>query len=214
MKPNRARRPARAVSRPAAAVKVFSPPAITARRRWCFRLAALVAVPVAALSALELMLRLAGYGYPAAFFVPSPVPGQHTWVENRQFSRRYFAPELMRTPGSVAFSPAKPDRTLRVFVFGESAAEGDPSPAFGFARILQVLLRDLYPDRNIEMINTAVTAINSHVIRPIARECAGYSGDFWVVYMGNNEVVGPFGAGTVFGAKTPPLALVRAGLWV
>jgi len=33
-----------------------------------------------------------------------------------------------------------------------------------------------------------------------------------VIYMGNNEVVGPFGAGTVFGSHTPNLALIRANL--
>ena len=36
--------------------------------------------------------------------------------------------------------------------------------------------------------------------------------DIWVIYMGNNEVVGPFGAGTVFGQQAPPLPLIRASL--
>ncbi len=36
--------------------------------------------------------------------------------------------------------------------------------------------------------------------------------DIWVIYMGNNEVVGPFGAGTVFGRQVPPLPLIRASL--
>jgi tetratricopeptide (TPR) repeat protein len=75
---------------------------------------------------------------------------------------------------------------------------------------LQVLLREQYPERRIEIINTAVTAINSHVIRPIAREAAEQAGDAWVIYLGNNEVVGPFGSGTVFGAQTPPLPVIRA----
>jgi len=30
--------------------------------------------------------------------------------------------------------------------------------------------------------------------------------------MGNNEMVGPFGAATVFGAKAPPLGFVRLNL--
>ncbi len=185
---------------------------MTAKRKWLFRLTAMIAVPALFLGLFELALRLFGYGYPVSFFVKSPAAGQTTMVENRQFSRRYFAPELVRIPRSLAFSPARPPQTLRLFVFGESAAEGDPAPAFGFARILQVLLRDRYPDRKIEVINTAVTAINSHVIRPIAREAADYSGDVWVIYMGNNEVVGPFGSGTVFGARAPALWLIRANL--
>ena len=64
------------------------------------------------------------------------------------------------------------------------------------------------------MVNVAMTAINSHVILPLARECAGHQGDLWVIYMGNNEMVGPFGAATVFGFKAPPLWLVRASVAV
>jgi len=58
----------------------------------------------------------------------------------------------------------------------------------------------------------AVTAINSHVIREIARDCASKKGDLWIIYMGNNEVVGPYGAGTVFGSQTPSLSLIRASI--
>jgi tetratricopeptide (TPR) repeat protein len=57
-----------------------------------------------------------------------------------------------------------------------------------------------------------MTAINSHTVLQIARECARLQGDMWLIYMGNNEVVGPFGAGTVFGAQAPPLWLIRASL--
>jgi hypothetical protein len=102
--------------------------------------------------------------------------------------------------------------TIRVFVFGESAAYGDPQPEFGLCRVLEALLDGRYPDKHFEVINTAMTAINSHVILPIARDCAAQNGDFWVIYMGNNEVVGPYGSGTVFGPQAANLALVRAGV--
>ena len=74
---------------------------------------------------------------------------------------------------------------------------------------MEVLLRERYPGVNFEVVNVAITAINSHVIVPIARECARYQGDLWIIYMGNNEMIGPFGAATVFGAKAPPWPLVR-----
>jgi len=57
-----------------------------------------------------------------------------------------------------------------------------------------------------------MTAINSHAILPIARECARHQGDIWVLYMGNNEFVGPFGPSTVFGPQLPPLSLIRLNL--
>ncbi len=70
----------------------------------------------------------------------------------------------------------------------------------------------LTPQKRFEIINTAMTAINSHVILPIARDCARQHGDLWIIYMGNNEMVGPFGAATVFGAKAPPWWIVRLNL--
>jgi tetratricopeptide (TPR) repeat protein len=72
-----------------------------------------------------------------------------------------------------------------------------------------MLLREKYPGRKFEILNVAFTAINSHVIVPIARECAEHEGDLWIIYMGNNEMVGPFGAATVFGRQAPPLPYVR-----
>jgi hypothetical protein len=89
---------------------------------------------------------------------------------------------------------------------------GDPEPAFGFGRILEVLLRAKYPATKFEVVNVAITAINSHVIREIARDCASRQGNLWIVYMGNNEVVGPFGAGTIFGAQAPSLTFIRASI--
>ena len=161
---------------------------------------------------LELILRVVGYGYPTSFFLKTKVNGQSVFIENQQFSRRYFPPGLERTPQPVMFPVVKAPDTVRIFVFGESAAMGDPEPAYGFPRILEVLLREATPGKRVEVINTAVTAINSHVIREIAKDCADKQGDYWIIYMGNNEVVGPFGAGTVFGQQVPDLGFIRANL--
>ena len=49
---------------------------------------------------------------------------------------------------------------------------GDPEPAFGAGRYLEALLRERFPARKFEVVNVAITAINSHVIRAIARDCA------------------------------------------
>jgi tetratricopeptide (TPR) repeat protein len=80
--------------------------------------------------------------------------------------------------------------------------------------MLQVQLSLRHPGARFEVVNAAVTAINSHVIRDIARDCARADGDIWVVYMGNNEVVGPYGDGTIFGRQMPPLPVIRASLAV
>jgi hypothetical protein len=107
---------------------------------------------------------------------------------------------------------SKSTDTYRIFILGESAAQGDPEPAYGAWRYLEMLLRERFPGQRFEVVNVAVTAINSHVILSIARECAQYQGDLWIVYMGNNEMVGPFGAATVFGTRAPPWWSVRMNL--
>ena len=89
---------------------------------------------------------------------------------------------------------------------------GDPEPAFGPARYLEALLQLKYPSQRFEIVNVSFTAINSHVLLPLARECARHDGDLWIIYMGNNEMVGPFGAATVFGTRAPPLWWIRMQL--
>jgi len=185
---------------------------LSRRELWCFRLAALAGVPLIILGVLELGLRLAGFGYPTAFLLKSSNHGEKTFVQNNQFGWRFFGPRAARLPYAISIPREKPPRTIRIFVLGESAAYGDPQPRFGLPRMLQAMLEWRYPDKKFEVVNAAMTAINSHVIRTLARDCAKAGADVWVIYMGNNEVVGPFGAGTVFGNQTTPLPLIRAGL--
>jgi tetratricopeptide (TPR) repeat protein len=189
-------------------------PALSAGRKWAFRLIALVCVPLLVLGGLEGALRLAGYGYRTNFFDTLYIDRQKFLVDNEDFSLRFFPPQLTRWPTSFLMPVPKPTNTYRIFILGESAAQGDPEPAFGAWRYLEVLLRERYPDAHFEVVNVAITAINSNVILPIARECAHQDGDLWIIYMGNNEMVGPFGAATVFGVKAPPWWLVRLNLAV
>ena len=168
--------------------------------------------PALALGLLELALRLADYGYPASFFVRRQINGQAMLVENSRFGWRFFPPALARTPTPVAIRAEKPAGVYRIFLFGESAALGDPRPAYGAGRYLETLLRERYPGTEFEVVCAAMTAINSHAIVPIARECARLQGDLWIVYMGNNEYIGPFGPNTVFGPATLPMRVVRAYL--
>ena len=188
-----------------------TPAAPNPRRKLAFRIIA-VALPFVALLAIELLLRLFGYGCSTSFFLKSRVADRDVLIDNPEFARRFFPPGLARSPQPLLMSATKEPGALRIFVLGESAAMGDPEPAFGFPRLLEALLHDAMPGRKVEVINVAVTAINSHVIRGIARDCADKQGDWWIVYMGNNEVVGPFGAGTVFSDQTPSLGMIRASL--
>jgi Flp pilus assembly protein TadD/lysophospholipase L1-like esterase len=166
-------------------------------------------IPLLVFGLLEVGLRVAGYGFPTAFFLRTKDESRAMLVDNPRFGWRFFPPAVARAPRPLYLAAQKPPGTVRIFVFGESAAMGDPEPAYGFARQLERLLQARHPEQKVEVINVGMTAINSHVIRQIARDCKSCEGDFWLVYAGNNEVIGPYGAGTIFGRQAPSRAMVR-----
>jgi tetratricopeptide (TPR) repeat protein len=170
--------------------------------------------PLVVLGGIELVLRATGCGYQTNFFLPAHIGGRDYFVPNPTFTFRFFSATQARASLPIRMAATKPANTYRIFLFGESAANGDPDPSYGFGRYLQVLLRERFPQTEFEVVCVAVTGINSHTILPIARECARHQGDLWLIYMGNNEMVGPFGAETVFGARAPGLAVARASLAV
>lgn len=186
--------------------------ALSVGKLWAFRCAAAVGAPTLVLLVAEVVLRLAGWGYPTHFFLRSEAGPPGFYSENPKFGWRFFPQRMARAPDPIQLSMAKPVGTRRIFVFGESAAMGDPEPAYGFSRILRELLEERCPGTKFEVVNTGMTAISSHVVRRIARDSVPFGGDIWIVYMGNNEVIGPFGAASVFGSKVPSQWLVSASL--
>ena len=185
---------------------------MTPRRRRLFALLAIALAPLLAFGLLEGALRLSGYGYDTAFFKLTRIQDRDFLINNDKFVLRFFPPQMARLPAALRMAAEKPPDTCRIFILGESAALGDPSPPYGAGRYLQALLSDQFPGENFEVVNVAITAINSHVIVPIARECARRQGDIWIIYMGNNEMIGPFGAASVFGAQAPPIWTIRLSL--
>jgi len=160
----------------------------------------------------ECVLRVTGRGYDPRFF--RAIPNQDAVTGNPYFGWRYFGKSAeTRTGGLLSISTSKPGRTYRIFVLGASAALGDPNLLAGFSRFLRSMLRETYPEWTFEVHNLALTAINSHVVRDIAAEAAAYQPDLFVVYLGNNEVVGPFGPGSVFEGVAGRMAAIRFITW-
>ena len=184
-----------------------------AGRLLIYRAIALTVIPALFLLALETGLRMGGVGYSTAFTVTSRVEGEETLRENESFAWQFFPRAITRAPFSFSIPAVKADGSYRIFVLGASAAQGDPEPAYGFSRILNVMLEDRYPDVNFEVVNSTITATNSHVVLKIAQDLAQREPDLFIVYLGNNEVVGPYGAGTVFAPISGKLGLIRAGIF-
>ncbi len=180
------------------------------RRRWLYRFLSATLVPLLVLGTLELGLRAVGYGHPARFLVA--IAGQSGYATNPAFGRRFFPRELARAPVPQRLKAPKHPDAYRVFILGGSAALGTPDSSFGVGAILEQMLRELYPTIRFEIVNAAMTAVNSHVVREMARDCARHRPDLFPVYLGNNEVVGPYGPGTVFRRFTPSLGLIRLSI--
>lgn len=174
------------------------------------RLALAVALPAVLLLALEGVLRLAGSGYPADLALKVEQTGR--WGINLRYGWRFFPREIARGPLLFSFPDEKAPDACRIVVLGASAAQGYPRGALGFARVLEAMLEDAYPDTRFEVINTAIVATNSHVVRATAREFARHEPDLYVVYLGNNEVIGPYGLGASRDGQATPLAVARAGI--
>ncbi len=147
----------------------------------------MIVVPLAVLLLLEGSLRLFRFGYPTGFFISA---GSGMRTTNPKFGWQFHSRQSASTPTPTLLANAKPPGTKRVFVLGESAAAGTPDPAFSFSRMLDQMLQQEFPGQRVEVINAAMRGIDSHIIRQIADECASLSPDLFIVYMGNNDMVG------------------------
>lgn len=182
-------------------------------RRWLGIAATAVLGPVLLLVGVEILLRVCGVGTPTGVTRPCTDHGQPAYCDNQYFAATFFPPGMYRTPRPYAIPATKPPGTYRIFVMGESVAWGDPDPTYGFARYLEVMLRARFPQTNFEVINTSITAINSHALLPMTRELAQYQPDLFLIYTGSTEVVGPFGPGTVFTPLDLSLPAIRARIF-
>ena len=185
-----------------------NPNHISAKKRWLMRFMAMM-LPLIFLFTIEGVLRILDYGYGSNLFDEITIDNENYLLPNRNFTDRFFPPTMARKPLPIPFQKEKPEDVIRIFLLGESAAYGDPDSSFGMGRFLEAILETRYPEQGFEVINLAITAINSNVILPISQELAQYNADAWMLYMGNNEMVGPYGAGTIFGNKAPSTAYIR-----
>ena len=183
-------------------------------RVWMFRIVTAIAVPLTLLLVIEGSLRLFGFGYQSAFTVPCTVQNRTAYCNNDHFTWQFFPPGLFRLPPAFAIPAEKPSGVFRIFVVGESAAAGIPEPSYAFGRYLEVMLRERVPSLRFQVINTSITSINSHVLLPAVRDLARHQGDLFILYIGNNEVVGPYGAGTTLTRPGANLALIRTAIFL
>ncbi|RZV34662.1 MAG: tetratricopeptide repeat protein [Chromatiales bacterium] len=161
-----------------------------------FTFISIVVVPLLFFVLLELGLTIFGVGTSFDYFHKIDIDGQPHYQENPYFADQFYPPSLNIGPLENTFPKERDPELIRVYVLGGSAAQGFPHKNHGVDRLLAAQLQAALPSRKIEVINTAMTSVNSHVVYAVAESIPKDSADFAVILMGNNEVVGPYGPGT------------------
>ena len=174
-----------------------------------FYLIALIGVPAAFFIIVEQGLKFAGIGAPQDFFKILNINGQDYYQDNPAFIHQFYPASLGITPIENTFSALPDDQTIRVFILGGSAARGFPNLNHGFSRHLEILLEHALPTKKIDVINTAMTSVNSHVIYDVAKSIPAGPSTFAIILVGNNEVVGPYGPGTFNQTFLSNLSIIR-----
>jgi lysophospholipase L1-like esterase len=158
--------------------------------------AATLLFPFLFFAALELGLRLAGFGGSYPLFVEAEgLPGH--LQANPEAIQRFFsrAPELAIDP--IPFKQQKPPGGYRIVVQGDSTAAGFPYGRFaGLAGMLGDRLEATFPDREIEVISTAMAAVTSYTLLDFVDEIIAIEPDAVLIYVGHNEYLGILGVGS------------------
>ncbi|MEC8001448.1 MAG: tetratricopeptide repeat protein [Pseudomonadota bacterium] len=179
-------------------------------RNTLFTIITVVVIPLLFFVLVEFALGLMGVGTHYQYFNQIDIDGEAFYQENPDFADQFYPPSLNVGPLQNTFAAERSDDRLRVFVLGGSAAMGFPHKNHGVDRLLAAQLRSLFPNRDVEVVNTAMTSVNSHVVYQVAQTLPFESADVAVILMGNNEVVGPYGPGTFNQNFLSSLSAIRA----
>jgi len=131
-----------------------------------------------------------------------------TWHKlNRFYLKKYFSSSDVLVPElkDELFRVTRTPNSIRIFCLGESSMFGVPyTMTATIPAMVRKQLRALYPDREVEVINAAASAINSSVILEMAREITDLQPDLVLIYLGHNEFYGPGGVGASWTEKHLP----------
>jgi tetratricopeptide (TPR) repeat protein len=177
--------------------------------RALFYLIALL-LPVVFFAVLEGGIRLTGLAAEEPLFIAGP-PGYlrpNEAVVNRFFIHPSRAPRV--SIDTTFFRETKPDDLFRVVVQGGSSAAGFPYGKWAsLTGMLGARLKRAAPGREIEVVSTAMSAVNSYALVDFADEIIELQPDAVVIYAGHNEYLGVLGVGSAYGAGRSP-AVTRA----
>lgn len=155
-------------------------------------------IPVVFFVLLEITLHLLNYGGNLNLFIEGPEGYENYLRCNPNVARRYFTYQsIVPTPPKQLILKEKPDNGFRIFVIGESSAAGFPyGNNASFPMYLKRMLQKTFPQKQIEVINISMSAINSYALLDLMDEIIEYKPDALLIYTGHNEYYGALGVGS------------------
>ncbi len=169
----------------------------------------LISLPLLLIAALEGAVRLLGLVPSYPVFVPHPAAPQYLTMRP-DVIRRYF-PAGAEIPNVTVephyFLKEKPKNGIRIFVQGGSTAAGYPyGLGASIASMLENRLRHSWPAKPVEVVNTALSAVNSYTLLDVADDIIAQQPDAVLIYAGHNEFVGIMGVGSNYRLAESPAA--------
>lgn len=184
--------------------------AVSGRRIIVFRLVCIL-LPFLLLASLEGILRLKGLGgcSPIIHPIGATERGELIITDPAGAASWFFANR--KRPGyneQYSFYEPKPAGTIRIVLVGESAMKGFPQPRhLAASAFLSEMLKDVWPDRKVEVINLGTTAVASFPVLGIMTEALKYEPDLVIVSTGHNEFFGTYGVASIGWAGGKPWML-------
>jgi len=171
-------------------------------------------IPIVFLLVFEILLRLLGFGQSFPLFIENPAHTDYL-LARPDVMKRYF-PYSKNVPTVTMetdfFLAKKPENGIRIFVQGGSTAAGFPyGLGASLSGTLEQRLRQSMPNHRVELINTAMSAVNSHTLLDLADDIIEQDPDMILIYAGHNEFLGVLGATSNF-ASSSSFWLTRAML--
>ncbi len=159
----------------------------------------MIGLPVLLIIVLELLLVIFRYDGNLKLFITAPKEISQYKMINRNVGRRYFyLQSTLPTPQKDLFLKKKPENGYRIFVLGGSTTAGFPyGNNIMFSRILNFRLSDAFPEKRIEVVNVAMTAINSYTLLDFMGEILANEPDALLIYAGHNEFYGALGVSSM-----------------
>lgn len=163
-----------------------------------------IVLPVLFLLLIEGILRLADYKPQQPLFVPVTNMSGYLQPNPKVIQRFFPSPDMAPnvSPDTQYFLANKPEDSLRIVVQGGSTAAGFPYGRWGsLSGMLQQRFKRLYPEKNIEIINTAMASVNSYTLLDFVDEIIAIKPDVILIYAGHNEYLGIMGVGSAFASR-------------